>query len=775
MRRPPVSALGRSLRLGLVWGLAGGFAAVSTPSVHAAEAAPAKPAATLAAAEVDPLDWPNWRGPRIDGTSPEVGIPDSWKPDGENQLWKSKEMGSRSSPVLLRGKIYTINNDKYRTQEEGERVVCADAATGKILWSTRWNVFLSEVPDTRVGWSNLAADPLTGRIYAQGVGGLFVCLEGDTGKIVWQKSLTEEYGVLTTYGGRTNIPTLFEDLVIISGVMINWGDYARPTHRFLAMNKATGEPVWFAGTNPLPDDTTYSMPVVCTLGGQAAIVFGAADGWVYALQPRTGKEIWKYQLSVRGINCTPTVVGNTVYIGASEENVGDNTMGIVAAIDGVGSGDITKTNTIWAKKEVASGRGSIVKVGDKLYVPEDTGKIFVMDAKTGEVLHKEKLGTIMRASLTYADGKIFAGEANGRWYTFKILPDGKLKATAKLRLEGEFHASPVVSHGKLYVTSTEHMYCIGAADAKPEVKPLEPQAVEEPADKESLATHLQVVPVEAILQPGQKIDYKLRLYDARGRFVKEVEKGEFTLTRIVDKGQEPQFGEISADGVLTAPAVTKPTGWNVTAKVGNVTGSARVRIYPPLPWKYDFADKDIPVAWVGIRYRHIVRPEGGDPVMVKLTTIPKGTRSQGWFGSSELADYTIQADVLGKEVGGKLPDAGLIGMRYRFDLQGASQSLRLHSWTAHELKFVEKPFSWKADVWYTMKLDVRLANEEGKQVANVRGKIWPRAEKEPAAWTIEAKNPLPDVSGSPGLYGNAKDAEVFYDNILVTPNAGGTK
>lgn len=736
-----------------------------------APAGAAEPARETAAAAADPLDWYNWRGPRQDGRSPETGIVDTWRPDGENMLWKSKELAGRSSPIVLRGKIYTLNNDKYRTLEEGERVVCADAATGKVLWTKRWNVFLSDVPDTRVGWSNLVGDPATGRIYAQGVAGLFVCLEGDTGKVVWERSLTEEYGVLTTYGGRTNIPCLFEDLVIISGVMINWGEYAKPTHRFLAMNKATGEPVWFAGTTPLPDDTTYSMPIVCNLGGQAAIVFGAADGWVYALQPRTGKEIWKYHLSVRGLNLTPLVVGNTVYMGGSEENIDDNTMGILAAVDGVGSGDITKTNTIWKRKEIGVGRGSPVHLDGKLYVAEDTGKVLVLDAKTGKELAREKVGTIMRASIFHADGKIFVGEANGRWFIYKVLPDGKLKATDKQRLEGEFHGTPFVSHGRLYVPTTEYLYCVGKPDAAPQpVVELPPLPTEDAPDKAASAAHLQIVPVEALVRPGEKVNYRLRLFDARGHFLQEIPAEGLTAARQVEMGQTPQTAEI-VGGVLTAPAVTEPSGWTVAATHGPLKATARVRVIPPLPWKFDFTNKDIPIAWVGMRYRHIVRDVDGNPALVKITTIPKGTRSQGWFGSPDLSDYTVKCDVQGKEVEGKLPDIGLIAQRYRFDLFGAHQMLRVYSWTAHELKYTEKKFEWKADVWYTMKFEVRLGNLEGKQVAFLKGKIWPRAEKEPAEWTIEGVDPSPDLTGSPGLYGNAKDAEIFFDNLTVEPNS----
>ena len=75
-------------------------------------------------------------------------------------------------------------------------------------------------------------------------------------------------------------------------------------------------------------------------------------------------------------------------------------------------------------------------------------------------------------------------------------------------------------------------------------------------------------------------------------------------------------------------------------------------------------------------------------------------------------------------------------------------------------------FNWKPNTWYTMKLTTSV---EGN-TATVRGKIWERGTDEPADWTITATDTSANQSGSPGLYGNAKDAELYLDNISVTPN-----
>ena len=824
------------------------------------------------AAEIDPLDWPNWRGPEQNGISRETGLIDHWSKEGDNVIWKSDALGSRSTPIVMRGKLYTICSHEPGTPREQEKVVCADANTGEILWENRFNVFLSDVPKERLGWSCCTGDPATGRIYAMGVCDYFQCLDGDTGETIWSHSLSEEYGFLSTYGGRTNVPVVFEDLVIINAVVIGWGEMAQPAHRFVAFDKRTGVPRWFNGTRLRPTDTTYSTPVLTVLGGQAAMIFGSGDGGVWAFQPRTGRPLWSCYISQRGLNTTPVVEGDAVYMSHSEENINDNTQGGICAIDGTAnldpaakSIDITKSGKIWSKRQIMIGKSSPVVVDGRLYALDDGGPLYVFDTKTGKQIAKQRLiGTIARASLLYADGKIYACTTSG-WHVLEPTEKG-VKIIDKIRFgQGqEVHGSPIVSHGRIYLPTTETLYCLGNADSKTGVdqRPEPPQ--EEAAGEDQQPAHVQVVPVESLIAPGEQVQYTARLYDARGRFIQEAKADDVAFE--VDGG-----GKIDDKGTFTADRGDEHVGCTVTAKVGDLTGKARIRIVPPLPWKFDFANQRVPITWVGARYRHIaldfdlleslkqqderagqlyiyltttflnsgqdkasfndrtprrlwtnflryleldgsksvktlggakkelepalklVREAGiiadykwtgedgdvgldvsrgkleseGNGVMVKITTIPLGTRSQCWMGQPDYHDYTIQADVRGSIRDGKQPDIGLIAQRYTLVLMGIKQQLQVRSWTGQPNRFsTTVPFKWNYDTWYTMKFQASV--EEGKAV--LRGKVWPRGDDEPEDWSIEAVDEAPNVIGSPGLFGKADDAEIFIDNLSVTEN-----
>jgi hypothetical protein len=112
-------------------------------------------------------------------------------------------------------------------------------------------------------------------------------------------------------------------------------------------------------------------------------------------------------------------------------------------------------------------------------------------------------------------------------------------------------------------------------------------------------------------------------------------------------------------------------------------------------------------------------------------------------------------------------DAGLIAQNYTMILIGNAQRVELESWSYEGERTVKADFPWKPDTWYHMKLEAQNM-PDGK--VRVRGKVWPRGEAEPAAWLVQRIDDALGVKqGAAGIYGNAL-AEVYYDNLKVTPN-----
>ena len=269
---------------------------------------------------------------------------------------------------------------------------------------------------------------------------------------------------------------------------------------------------------------------------------------------------------------------------------------------------------------------------------------------------------------------------------------------------------------------------------------------------------MQVFPYESLLAPGQTATLKARLFDAKGNFIRDEPAAQWTVEQL--------SGAVDAKGTYTA-ATTGSTAGVVKATVGALSGTARVRVIEPLPWAWDFesaAAEAPPTWWTGAPGKVFQRTvEGVGKVLMRPRDETVGRRAKVFFGAPTLTGYTVEADVRGREQRRQRGDVGLINERYGLVLFGNGQKLELHPWQAADEMTVRVPFTWDADQWYRLKLRVdHLADG----TARVRGKVWPAAETEPAAWTIEKIDKIPHRMGSPGIYADGI-SDVYFDNLKV--------
>ncbi|HEV7682364.1 MAG TPA: PQQ-binding-like beta-propeller repeat protein [Pyrinomonadaceae bacterium] len=704
-------------------------------------------------------DWTEWRGPARDGISAEKNLPTAWSPTGQNLAWKAP-FGGRSAPIVMNNRVY-LQNTAGKGELEQERVMCFNADTGKLLWEHKFNVYLSDVPPHRVGWASPVGDPATGNVYAFGVGGTLLGLSRD-GKVVWERSLGEDFGLLTTHGGRTVSPLIDGDLVIISGVTFQWGQHARGAHRFMAFDKRTGETVWVSAPGGRPYDTTYAAPIIVNVNGTRLLIQGASDGVVHAIKPQTGEPVWKYEISKRGLNTGVVVHGTTAILTHSEENLDSSEMGMMVAVDAASKGEIKKDQVKWSTYGWQGGFSSPVLDGDRMYQVDNSANVAAFDVNTGKQLWLKNLGTIQKASPVFADGKLYVGTENGKMYILKpsatgceILDEDQLGTEA---LPEPIIASVAIANGRVFVVSDSNLYALGKRSHAPTSQPAPVEGLPNP---NRAATHVQVVPTELILKPGDKVNFRVRLFDERGTFIREEPVATWSLDQLK--------GDV-ANGQFIASSETIPQAGLVKATVGGITGSASVRVFPPLPWSNDFeamAVGSVPSTWVNATLKFAVRDLNGNKVLVKTT---EGSsllsRARAYFGPSDWSNYTVEADINATQKRRQQGDGGVIAQRYNLVLYGNSQMLHLEPWQPETKRTVTVPFAWKPDTWYRMKLQVENL-PDGK--VRARGKVWLATETEPAAWMIERIDPIPNRQGAPGIFGSAL-AELYFDNVKVYAN-----
>ena len=714
-------------------------------------------------------DWAGWRGPQRDGTSTQTGLISSWSLDGENLLWRVDFTG-RSTPVVFDGKV-CANGRTGEDELRQEMVACFDAESGEELWRRRFNLYHTSVPWSRVGWANLAADPETGYLYVQGVGGLFHCLESDSGETLWSKQLIEEYGFMEGYGGRTQTPFIDEDRVILSFSSTSWGSEARPLHRYRAFDKRTGDLLWTSSPAPSQaDKNTQSTPNLAVINGRRLIVAGNGGGGIYAVEARTGEKVWGFQLSKRGLNSSVLVAGSTVYAAHSEENIDEGTLGRVVAIDGTGSGDVTDTHELW-RAPLGVGYTSPTLADGRLYVVDNSANLHALDAATGEHLWELSLGRVGKGSPVAADGRLYLTEVNGRFVIVEPgEEEGKILDLEEIAIAGadrmaEIYSSPAIANGRIYFTTEEGLYCLGDADAATAPAPTRAgtaAAVEDPASPDATPARLRLVPGEVILRPGESVSFAARAFDELGRSLGErhAEDTEWALRDL--------SGEVDDRGRFTPDADAASEVGMVVARVGDVVGSARVRVLRELPLTEDFEGLEVggrPAYQMAYLARWAVEEQDGNKVLTKGPSPIKIHRHITFLGHPQDSDYTIEADLMGTLTGRRRPDMGLIASGYTLDLLGNHQQLQIRSWQAGLRIAKEVDFPWQPDVWYRMVLRV----EESDGAGLVRGKVWPRDDEEPAEWSIVVRDPLPIRQGAAGLTGYSP-TPVYYDNILVRKN-----
>jgi outer membrane protein assembly factor BamB len=706
-------------------------------------------------------DWAEWRGPARDGISLEKDLPATWSPAGQNLAWKVP-YGGRSAPIVMGNRVY-LQNTAGKGELEQERVMCFNADTGKLLWEHRFNVYLSDVPAHRVGWASPVGDPATGNVYAFGVGGTLLSLSRE-GKVLWERSLGEDFGLLTTHGGRTVSPIVDGDLVIVSGVAFVWGEHGRGAHRFMAFDKRTGETIYISAPGGRPYDTTYAPLIIVNVDGTRLLIEGASDGMVHAIKPQTGESVWKYEISKRGINSGVVVYGRNAIVTHSEENIDSTEMGMMASVDAGGHGEIKKEQVKWSNYGWMGGFSSPVIDGDRVYQVDNSANLGAFDLNTGKQLWRLTLGTVQKASPVLADGKLYVGTESGKFYILKPTATGcEILDQKQLGTEQQpevIVASVAVSNGRIYLVSDSNLYCIGKKASSQRI----PVSVGGPnpfSASPATPSYVQVIPTELMLKAGDKVNFRVRLFDDRGNFIREEKSAEWSLDKLKGTVESGKFIAAS-DG-----------GWQagtVKATVSGITGAARVRIAPPLPWSESFdalAPGSVPVTWTNTLTKYSVREMAGNKVLVKTT---EGSsllsRARAYMGPSDLSNYTVEADINATQKRRQQGDAGVIAQRYALVLYGNSQTLRIEQWQPETARTVTVPFAWKVDTWYRMKFTVENL-PDGK--VRARGKVWPVGEPEPAAWTIERVDPIGNHQGSPGIFGNAP-AEIFFDNLKVYQN-----
>jgi len=739
--------------------------------------------------------WLSWRGPQQNGVSLEKNLPESIDP--KSPLWVADFPG-QSTAVVANGKLYIMGyvGDGPDLQEG---VACFDAETGKELWHRLYNDFLSDTIYQRYATSSATVDPETGDVFMQGTQGILAAVNAD-GKLLWQHSLMEELGRLTFPNSRTASPLIDGDLVITRGITANWGAQGPAADRFYAYDKKTGELVWGSSPGDRPRDNSYSHPYLGLLGGKRVFYAATGDGSVVCVNARTGDPLWRVPLFKAGINATVLVHNNDKVIAVYGTPYEPGQMVALKILDiaptnpAAGAVVIERSTVeLWAD-DLSTSSSSPILAGDTVYLVSEQGELCAVEAATGKISWRLKLGSEERNSCPlFADGKLYVpiledpatkattGEAGTTGAFYIIKPGTKPEIISHVALDGRCFGSPTAYNGKIYVQTTRHLYCFGKKGNNPGLA-AEPAAEKWPAPGPAKA--LQIIPAEVILRPGHSANFHARSIDAHG----------FTVDTIPDAKQlkwasyipptarvkSTMKASFNANGQLVAVNESFPSAGAFEAELGGLKGYIRGRVLPYPPLKQDFESATLtetnavdgalfaypPLPWIGARFKFEVREKDGNKVLAKTIENKFFQRATVFIGSPEAKNYTIEADVMSDGNRRKMSEVGVINQRYAIVLKGNEQKLEV---TSNFERFrVAQDFKWAPNVWYRLKARVDIAPDGA---GTIRAKAWKKADPEPEKWTMEVPHKTAHQNGSPGLFGfSPQEMRVYIDNLNVTTN-----
>ena len=732
--------------------------------------------------------WLSWRGPNQNGTSNETGLPDKWEPGAENQLWKYGLNGA-GAPVIANGKLYAFGyGQEGDDTAEGvqEILLCLDANTGEKLWEKRYSDYISDVVYNRYGIGSPIVDAETGNIYLQMSNGRCVAVTPE-GKDIWEISLMEELARLTFPNGRTGSAAIDGPLVIFHCVTANWGTTGPARDRFYAFDKLTGELVWYSTPGVRPVDSSFCMPVFGQLGDQRVFYAGTGCGNIVCVNARTGKPVWRFQLSQGGVNSQVILYKDKLIAIHGKENIDATSKGRLVCINipqeyPAEQLVLDKNVEVWRNDDHIGFTSSPTLVKDRVYTTNFTGELICVDANSGKTLWQEKLAPDqIHASPVYGDGKIYAPWFEGSLAIVKptdaraeVLSNAEIKAADGSGVKAL--AAPTIWAGKIYLSTRDGLYCFGNKEGK--------YVGSKDNNKEAAlgpVAQLQIVPAEFAIAPGQKQEFKVYGLDKSGRRV-EIITEDLSWEKFI-----PPTAKVKAkvDATLDAKTGTVTAGEDAALSAGalkvthkGMSATTRGRVEATIGYAADFEDVELkmespdgvkvnfpPLAWLGARIKWYILEKDGSKVIANRLDNVLFQRTMNFFGGEDMTNYVIEANVMTDGNRRIKSEVGLINQRYKISLVGNKNVLEVSSNYERVQQAVKFPV--KANQWYHLKTHVK---NNGDGTGEVRAKAWARGEDEPAEWTIKVPVKKLHPHGAPGIYAFSPQAQkrVYIDNIKIS-------
>jgi outer membrane protein assembly factor BamB len=418
-------------------------------------------AATAASQPPGRFDWPQWQGPDRNAISREGGLLQDWPRGGPTLAWKATALGGGdSTPSIAAGRIFGMS-----IRGPDEVVWALSETNGQPLWVARLG------PAVAQDWAQAREGPgctptVDGeRLYVIGMAGDLSCVQVSDGKILWQRSLSREFGAPTLAWSFRESPLVDGNKVICTP----GGEGAT----LVALDKLTGATIWKSPVNGDPRPA-YASAIAFDFEGQRQYVAFTARSLV-GIAASNGKPLWWYTRVANGggINCATPIYHDGHVFAASAYGAG----GALLKLRKNASGD-TDAEGVWLSKKMQNQHGGVILFDGFLYGAHggnEGGALACLEFATGKVQWDERDHPehgVAKGSVALADGRLYYRAERGTMLLVEPSPKQYIERgrfDQPDRSSSPAWAHPVIANGKLYVRDHNVLLCYNVkADGEPE-------------------------------------------------------------------------------------------------------------------------------------------------------------------------------------------------------------------------------------------------------------------------------------------------------------------
>jgi len=336
--------------------------------------------------------WSQWGGPERNFVVPSADLADTWPKDGPPKAW-SRDLGEGYSAIAVKGgTLYTM----YR-QGDREVVVALDAGTGATKWEHGYDAPVGDTYEKRFGLGPNATPLVSdGRVYTMGFTAKLHCLDAKSGEVIWKLDPVAEFGVEPPgFGASASPMQLGDKLYVVLGGKGNG---------LAALEPDTGKVIW----KKHDFENLYSSPVAVNVAGRRQLVLVTSDR-VVGIDPETGERLWEHEHVNQwktNISTPAWLNDGTLYVSSG----GDAGARLLKLTHKDGK---TVVGELWKTREMQVGQGNAIRVGDYIYGSSGHNATFIgaTEADTGKVAWRQR--GFKKATMLYADDKLIILDEDG--------------------------------------------------------------------------------------------------------------------------------------------------------------------------------------------------------------------------------------------------------------------------------------------------------------------------------------------------------------------------